>query len=86
MKTLLSSLNFIALFCSGSGATSTTIAVACEAEVNSSSVPTVISLDSIYTLNASDYVEVIAGQDTGGSLNVSAHSDYSPTFYMSRVG
>jgi len=59
--------------------------MAIAAEVNSGSIPTVISVSTSYAFSDNDYVEVLAGQDTGGSLNVSALSDYSPTFYMTRI-
>jgi hypothetical protein len=55
------------------------------AEVSSASVSTVVSVSTSYAFSDSDYVEVLAGQDTGGSLNVTSNLDYSPTFYMTRI-
>jgi hypothetical protein len=39
----------------------------------------------LYRLSAGDYVELIARQQSGSSLNVLALNDYSPTFKMFRV-
>lgn len=41
---------------------------------------------TIYTLAASDYVEVVVFQNSGGSLNVINAGNYSPEFAMARVG
>jgi hypothetical protein len=41
---------------------------------------------TIYDLSATDYVELIALQTSGGSLNVAANANYSPEFYVQRIG
>lgn len=41
---------------------------------------------SSYRLAAGDYVEVRAFQDSGGNLNVNAGGNFSPEFWMYRVG
>ncbi len=41
---------------------------------------------SIYTLNVNDYVEVFVYQESGGTLNLAATSDYTPSFMMQRIG
>lgn len=39
-----------------------------------------------YRLTAGDYVEVVVFQSSGGALNVEAAANYSPEFWMHRVG
>lgn len=45
-----------------------------------------IGLTTIYDLAVGDYVELMALQTSGGALNVSAISNYSPEFSMARIG
>lgn len=47
---------------------------------------TVISIDTQYRLAATDYVEVLAFQNSGGALNVLVSASYSPEFWMTRLG
>lgn len=47
---------------------------------------TYISLSTSYQLAAGDYVEVRAFQNSGGALNVLAGGNFSPEFWMYRVG
>jgi hypothetical protein len=46
---------------------------------------TVLSVSTTYQLSATDYVEVIAYQTSGGALNVLAAGNYSPEFWMHRL-
>lgn len=39
-----------------------------------------------YALQVNDYVELLAIQNSGGSLNVNSSANYSPEFMMSRAG
>lgn len=39
-----------------------------------------------YQLAAGDYVEVVVAQDSGGNLNVTANGNYSPEFWIHRIG
>ena len=50
------------------------------------SVTALLSVATMYALAATDYVEVIVSQDSGGALNVLAGGNYSPEFQMSRLG
>jgi hypothetical protein len=45
-----------------------------------------ISIAAIYYLNAGDYVELEAYQDSGGALNVTAAGNYTPEFAMTAIG
>ena len=55
----------------------TYIAVDARATVGNGQV-TEVSIATVYALAAADYAEVTVFQDTGGSLNVSAASAYTP--------
>jgi hypothetical protein len=54
--------------------------------VNSASAGTILKLNTQYDLAVNDYVEVRVLQDSGGALNVEASGNYSPEFWMARVG
>lgn len=43
-------------------------------------------VNTIYDLAVSDYIECIVYQNSGGALNVTAVSNYSPEFWMVRLG
>jgi len=43
-------------------------------------------LGIIYDMSVSDYVEIIVTQTSGGSLNVQATGNYSPEFWIQKVG
>lgn len=60
--------------------TSTVIA-SHRAITSSASVTTRLSVATIYSLSAGDYLEVQVYQNSGGSLNVLSAADYSPVFY-----
>ena len=47
---------------------------------------TIIPVTTIYQLTAGDYVEVRAYQNSGGALNVNSTANYSPEFWMVRLG
>lgn len=47
---------------------------------------TALTIDTEYDLSATNYVELIAYQTSGGSLNVSAGGNYSPEFMMTKIG
>jgi hypothetical protein len=47
---------------------------------------TVLSVSTVYLLTASDYVELVAYQDSGGALNVEAGGNLSPEFGMTYLG
>ena len=44
-----------------------------------------ISIATVYQFAASDYVEVLALQTSGGALNVNANGNYTPYFYIAKV-
>jgi hypothetical protein len=46
---------------------------------------TILSVATLYDLDAGDYVELEAQQDSGGALNVDANSAYSPEFAFWRL-
>lgn len=46
----------------------------------------IFTVSTIYDLAVNDYVEVMAYQASGGSLNVMANANYSPEFMMQRIG
>jgi hypothetical protein len=50
-----------------------------------SGVVTVLSVATIYDLAATDYVEVVAYQNSGGNLNVVASGNDSPEFVIHRL-
>lgn len=43
------------------------------------------SITTAYQLSASDYVELVASQDSGGALNVLAAGNYTPEFWFKWV-
>lgn len=43
-----------------------------------------IQLSTMWQLSAGDYVEVLAAQGSGGSLNIEVAGDYSPEFWLAR--
>lgn len=47
---------------------------------------TILSLSTIYQMNAGDYVNLRVFQDSGVSLNVGAVGNYSPEFAIARLG
>lgn len=47
---------------------------------------TVLNVTTLYRLAAGDYVELIARQTSGGNLNVTVGANYSPEFWISRLG
>lgn len=47
---------------------------------------TVVSVSTLYQLTAGDYVEAQAYQTSGGNLNVEASGNFSPEFWMVRLG
>lgn len=47
---------------------------------------TALSIGALYSLAANDYVELVVYQDSGGALNVNAAGNYSPEFWMVRIG
>jgi hypothetical protein len=57
-----------------------------QAAAATSTLPTRVTASSTYYLNAGDYVECRAYQDSGGALNVSAIAAYSPEFMLAMVG
>lgn len=50
------------------------------------SIATGVTTQRIYPLVATDYVELLVVQTSGGSLNVTAAGNYSPEFAMTRIG
>lgn len=47
---------------------------------------TVVSVATLYYLNAGEYVRLAAQQTSGGPLNVDVAANYSPEFAMAYVG
>ena len=47
--------------------------------------PTDISISTLYALSVNDYVEIEVYQDSGGAINVSSVSPYTPELSMVRV-
>ncbi len=45
-----------------------------------------LMVNTVYALSVGDYVRVIAFQTSGGSLNVSAVGNFTPEFWMYRIG
>jgi hypothetical protein len=45
-----------------------------------------IAVSTLYVLAVNDYVELMAYQSSGGALNVTAESAYTPEFAMARIG
>jgi hypothetical protein len=45
-----------------------------------------VSVNCIYDLAVGNYVEAVALQTSGGNLNVNASGNYSPEFWMQRIG
>lgn len=46
----------------------------------------IMNVTAIYDLAATEYVELVVEQSSGGALNIDAASDYSPEFMMARIG
>jgi hypothetical protein len=47
---------------------------------------TILNVSTTYDLAATDYVELLAYQTSGGSLNVTVLGNFSPEFMMHRLG
>lgn len=60
--------------------------VALTTQPANATIITAVNPSSEVKLNAGDYVEVWAWQNSGGALNISASSEYSPDFSMTFVG
>ena len=56
------------------------------AQSHASSTTAYISVSTVWNMGAGDYVELIAGQYSGGSVNVQSAASYSPEFMMQRIG
>tara|TARA_R110000868_G_scaffold11064_3_gene54330 strand:- start:1072 stop:1572 length:501 start_codon:yes stop_codon:yes gene_type:complete len=59
----------------------TTIIASSRATATSATSATRLMTNTIYPLNAGDYVEIMAFQNSGGALNITAASEYTPIFY-----
>jgi hypothetical protein len=64
---------------------STIIAVSSILNLGAADLPRNV-LSTVYSLSASDYVELTAYQNSGGALNVLAVGNYSPEFGMTFLG
>lgn len=64
---------------------STYIAIQREAKGDATNV-TVLSVETVYRLAAGEYVELVVQQTSGGNLDVTAAANYSPEFWMVRLG
>jgi hypothetical protein len=62
----------------------TVLAAETRAAVSGAITTIVVSCD--YELSSSEYVELVATQNSGGSLDVLALSNYSPEFWMHWIG
>lgn len=51
-----------------------------------SAIAHTIKVGTEYQLAAGDYVELVAFQDSGGALNVLAAANFSPEFWIHRIG
>jgi hypothetical protein len=49
------------------------------------SIPTRMSLATVYSLAAADYVELSVKQNRGGTLNITTSANYTPEFGMIRI-
>jgi hypothetical protein len=45
-----------------------------------------LPLETQYQLTAGDFLELVVFQDSGGALNVTAGANFSPEFWMTRLG
>jgi hypothetical protein len=45
-----------------------------------------VQVTTVYQLAAGDYVELLAAQTSGGNLNVEVAANYSPEFWIVRLG
>jgi hypothetical protein len=54
--------------------------------VINASVGAQMVVSTTYDLNAGDYVELVAFQDSGSDLNINFQSDFSPYFMMQKIG
>ena len=64
---------------------STIIAVQ-SAPATSGTNQTRMVFNTIYSFAVNDYIELIAYQNSGGSLNVTVNGNYSPEFYAQKIG
>lgn len=62
----------------------TTIAMTNVPAINGANVR--LSLTTIYSLTADQYVEAVVYQSSGGALNVTVQANWSPEFMMQRIG
>lgn len=62
------------------------IAIQGMSPVASATLSTTVTVQTQWSLGAGDYVELVAYQDSGGALNVNAGGNFSPEFFMTRVG
>jgi len=46
---------------------------------------TILQVEAVYELAAGDYVELLAYQDSGAALNLTAAGNYAPEFWISRL-
>lgn len=60
--------------------------IAAQTSPSSSASSIGVTVDTIYYLNANDYVELTAYQTSGGNLNVNSSGNYTPEFSMQLVG
>ena len=64
----------------------TTVAIVRTPAVAGGTDSTALTISTDYDLAATDYVELLAYQTSGGSLNAVAGGNYSPEFMMHRLG
>jgi hypothetical protein len=64
----------------------TLIALRTQPAVTTDSGVTVVTIQTVYKLAATDYVELVANQTSGAALNMSAAGNYSPEFTMAYMG
>lgn len=57
-----------------------------EAPAGGGTQPLKMNVTTLYQLNAGDYVELVALQNTGGALNIDVIANSSPEFMMIRSG
>jgi hypothetical protein len=53
---------------------------------SSATAVTILTVSTLYQLSATDYVELVALQNSGGALNAELSADYSPEFWIVRLG
>lgn len=59
----------------------TTVIAGSRATSASGTVATLLMTNCIYPLNAGDYVELTAFQNSGGNLNINSAAEFTPIFY-----